>query len=385
MKDSELFEFYNIDILSVYQNRPDKYEVYTDNFEGRISIRDDYYETLSQEERFNINVQFGYRTKKDGELVLAVYLPDLRKASSVEKEKWIGHKFDDFRLFEDNDERFNLFIRRNIFGKWDIENGILCRIRNIISEINALTEMTLNETMFEYEEDVHLTFPVAENDHKYQDAHLRAYGFLIDGLKMEAIKKISNIQNIQLDKNIEKTLKALIKVLPKHLQNKIIEPFNNVSDNRRPATHKTRKSAVKYPAFSEFNSDMDDIFKSLELIKEFIEKITNVSTEVCMERKNKLEMLPKFDYEKKILPNYSICKFNNIVGKTIKKVEIGFKKCDVDNPESELSLLHFTDGSMLSISIVSNINQLISSDIHSIAKDLSLQFHLNFVPSLKKN
>lgn len=30
----DLFEYYNIDILSIYKNRPNKYIVYTDNFES---------------------------------------------------------------------------------------------------------------------------------------------------------------------------------------------------------------------------------------------------------------------------------------------------------------------------------------------------------------
>ncbi len=384
MKNNRLFEYYYIDILSVYQNNPDKYKVYTDNFEGRISIRDDYYETLSPEERFYINIQFGFRTKTDGELALAVFSADLRKAPDVEQKKWQGFLIKDCSVFEKDDERFKLFFNRFILGDWDIENGILFRIQTIVSEINALTEMTLNSPLFKAEEDVYLIFPSAENDHKYQDAHTRAYGFLIDGLQMTTIKKIAEKKNIKIESNIQKTLKALKKILPKELHNEIIEPFKKVSDKRGPATHNTRKLSKKFSAFSQFNFDMDKIFKSLELIKKFIEKITKVSAEVCMKRKNKLYMLPEFDDEKKVLQDYSISNFNSIVGKTIEKVKIGFKKIDTDNPESELSFLHFNDGSILSISIVSNINQLIDSNEQDIIKDLSLQFHLCFVPSLKE-
>jgi hypothetical protein len=386
MKDNGLFEFYNIDILSVYQNNPDKYKVYTDNFEGKISIREEYYENLLPEEMINIyiDVQFGFRTKKDGELTLAVFSADLRKAPDIEQKKWQGFKINDESIFEKEDERFKLFFDRYIIGNWNIENGILYRIQTIVSEINALTEMTLNSLLFENENDNYLTFPSAENDHKYQDAHKRAYGFLIDGLQMTTIKKIAEKKKIKIESNIQKTLKALKKILPEELHNEIIEPFKKVSDKRGPATHNTRKLAKKFSAFSQFNSDMEDIFKSLELIKEFIEKTINVSAEVCMKRKNKLNMLPEFDDEKKVLQNYSISNFNNIVGKTIEKVEIGFKKIDTDNPESELSFLHFNDGSILSISTVSNIKQLIDSNEQDIMKDLCLQLHLDFVPPLKK-
>lgn len=387
MKDNELFEFFNIDILSVYQNNPDKYEVYTDNFEGRISIRDDYYETLSPEERLYINIQFGYRTKKDGELVLAVYLHDLRKASSVEQKKWVGHKFDDFGLFEDNDERFDLFVQRHILGNWDIENGILSKIKTIVSEINALTEMTLKNSLFKNKEDKYLIFPSAENDHKYQDAHTRAYGFLVDGLQKETIKEIAEIKDIIINVDSDKTINSLERILPEELHYKIIKPLRNVSNKRGPATHNTRKLAKKFPAFSQFSSDMEDIFKSLKLLKEFIEKITSFSAEVCMKRKNKLEMLPKLDFDRKkeIQPNYSIYKFNEIVGKTIEKVEIGFQEKNEYHLDNELAFLHFTDGSIVSISIVSNSIQLYETNNQDFAKELKLQFHLCFVPSLKNN
>lgn len=384
----DLFEFYNIDILSVYQNNPDVYEVYTDNFEGKVLIREDYYENLLPEEMINIyiHIQFGFRTKKDGELALAVLSTDLRKAPDVEQKKWQGFRINDESIFKKEDDRFKLFYDRYIMGNWDIENGVLTKIKSLVSEINALTEMTLDVSMFKIEKDLYLTFPSAENDHKYQDAHTRVYGFLIDGLQMSAIKKLAIKTNIELEKDIKKTLKALKKILPEELQNEIIKPLRKVSKKRGPATHNTRKPAKNFPSFSQFNSDMENIFKSLELIKEFIEKTTNISAEVCMERKNKLEMLPKFDVEreKEIKSNYSIYKFNNIVEKTIEKVEIGFKKRGKNQPENELSFLYFNDGSTLSISIVSNIKQLINSDEQNIINNLSLKFHLDFVPPLKK-
>ena len=35
--------FYSSDILAVYNNQSDKYEVTTDYFEGKITVRNDYY------------------------------------------------------------------------------------------------------------------------------------------------------------------------------------------------------------------------------------------------------------------------------------------------------------------------------------------------------
>lgn len=382
----DLFEYYNIDILSIYKNRPNKYIVYTDNFEGKISIRDDYYENHAHEDDAYIDVSFGFRTQKDGELAVAVYLPDLRRLPNAEQKKWQEFIIKDYSLFKikKNDERFKLYFERYITGNWDIENGVLFKIKEIISEINALTEMTLNDSMFENEEDTYLTFPSAENNHKYEDAHKRVYGFLIDGLQKKTIKKIAEIENIELAIDSDQTVNALKKILPKYLRDEIIRPFMKVSDKRRLASHNTRKPANEFPAFFQFNSDMKDIFNSLKLLKEFIEKITKVSTEVCMKRKNALEMLPEFDKEKKTQPNYSINKFKKIKGKTIDKVEIGFKKGDDKSSESELSILHFTDGTRLSISIVSNLFQLISPNDQDIIKDLTLKFNIDYVPSLKK-
>jgi len=382
-----LIEFYEKDILAVYQNNPDKYEIYTDNFEGRISVRDDYYEALLQEQRNFIDVQFGFRTKKDGELALAVYVPDLKSSSDSEQNKWQGFKIKDESIFEKEDERFKLFFNRYIVGDWNIDNGVLFKIQLIVSEINSLTEMTLNTSLFKCDKDVYLAFPSAENDHKYQDAHKTVYGFLLDGLQMPAIKRLALIANTKLDKEIKKTLKALKQILPVRLHEEIIEPLRNVSNKRGPAAHNTREYANKFPAFSQFNSDMEEIYKSLNLLKEAIEKITSFSAEVCMKRKNKLEMLPKFDLarKKEIQPNYSIYKFNEIVGKTIEKVEIGFRENDKYHPDNELAFLHFTDGSILSISIASNFIQLQDTNKQEFSNKLKMQFHLNFVLPLIKN
>ena len=377
-------KFYDKDILAVYQNNPDKYIVYTDNFKGRISIRDDYYETLLQEQRIFINVQFGFRTRKDGELALAVYVPDLKKSSDSEQKKWQGFKIKDESIFEKKDERFKLFLNRYINDDWNIDNGILFRIQSIVSEINALTEMTLNNSLFKNEEDLYLTFPSAENEHKYQDAHTRAYGFLVDGLRKETIKEIAEIKDIKINVDSDRTINSLENILPEELHDKIIKPLRNVSNKRRPATHNIRKLSNNFPAFSQFNSDMEDIFQSLKLLKEFIENTTDISAEVCMKRKNKLEMLPKFDLdrEKEIQPNYSISKFKEIIGKTINKVEIGFQQKNEDQPENELAFLYFTDGTMISIANASNSNQIFDTNNQDFAKELKLKFHLCFIPSL---
>ena len=71
--------FYEADVLFLYQSKPDKYELDTDYFEGMLRTTGPYYSELesSGKQAESIRIRFGYHSKKDGTLCIAVYLPDL--------------------------------------------------------------------------------------------------------------------------------------------------------------------------------------------------------------------------------------------------------------------------------------------------------------------
>ena len=75
----KMIGYFSTDILAAYRNQSHKYKLWTDYFEGKLSIRDDYYTRLPGSERAAsyINIRFGFRGQRNGELAVAAWLPDL--------------------------------------------------------------------------------------------------------------------------------------------------------------------------------------------------------------------------------------------------------------------------------------------------------------------
>jgi hypothetical protein len=71
--------FFNPAVLAPYREQPDKYTITTDHFEGRVTVTSEYFAQLDEaaQDREYIDLKFGYRTLKDGDLTIAAYLPDL--------------------------------------------------------------------------------------------------------------------------------------------------------------------------------------------------------------------------------------------------------------------------------------------------------------------
>ncbi|MBI1347236.1 hypothetical protein GC163_13225 [bacterium] len=83
------------------------------------------------------------------------------------------------------------------------------------------------------------------------------------------------------------------------------------------------------------------------------------------------------DYHKPASPiaegNYSIHEIRQITGKTVKKVEYGNRKSISGVHESELILLHFTDGTSLSLMTGSNAKNILDKP-ESLHVDFMLQW-----------
>jgi len=82
-----IIQYFEQAALAAYLDQPNKYAIQTDYFEGRIVTTDAYYRELKVTNRTDeyIDVRFGYRTLKSGELALVVWVPDL-----VERSTHIG-------------------------------------------------------------------------------------------------------------------------------------------------------------------------------------------------------------------------------------------------------------------------------------------------------
>ena len=88
--------YFHSDVLAMFHNQSEKYSIKTDEFEGKVRIRDGYCD-----ERVNVylNVSFGFRAARGGEWAVAAYAPDLAKASPGEERKWTGFEIDNEQGF----------------------------------------------------------------------------------------------------------------------------------------------------------------------------------------------------------------------------------------------------------------------------------------------
>jgi len=71
-------------------------------------------------------------------------------------------------------------------------------------------------------------------------------------------------------------------------------------------------------------------------------------------------------------------------GKTIEKVELGFREDIKGVHESEALIIHFTDGSIMSLVAGSNVGNLVSDANSLRPEDFHVDFIVHWVPELPK-
>jgi len=67
-------KFFQPAVLAMFYNQPEKYSMQTDEFEGRVRIREGYVDpTDDSPDSAYLNVSFGFRSCKNGEWAIAAY------------------------------------------------------------------------------------------------------------------------------------------------------------------------------------------------------------------------------------------------------------------------------------------------------------------------
>jgi hypothetical protein len=377
--------FFSAELLALYANQPDRYSVQTDYFSGEIETSAGHFDEARAAGQHLIRVRFGFRTMRSGDLALAVLAPDLKDASPDEKAKWLGFGIDKDALSLDADLRFEMWVDRYIHGSWEVENGVISQIKQEVYDLNALTDGAVGVALFGDAEMATLSFPTAQNNHRYHDAHSEAYKFLIDGLSKEALKRLAGKLGIALKApDSARTLKLLEQLLPEDVAKTVQNAFDVISKNRRLADHQKRPQAEAMPAFEVFDADLRRVVTAMQLLKSTLSARLGISVSSARARFESLTspFYPKFDDQLGIEPHYSICTFSEIVGKTIERVEYGWRRRHNDLHDSEMAILRFTDGSHITICAASNIGNLTSSHEGLEPRDLRVSFFLTYVPEL---
>ncbi len=375
--------FFEVDVLSYYENNPHKYEIDADYFEGKINTTDIYYyelESCGKADEY-ISIRFGYHSKKDGNLCVAVYLPDLIKTLETEREKWFPFRVEK-SLLSLEDKRFEMWYARYLKGSYDVESGPRRRLARIIEKINACCKTLVCESLYTALPDKSVRYPSSQNTHAYEDAHENLYGFLIDSLSMQCLLDFISLRN----KRIPDAPSMRSKTLLRHVFNelgkcsKLHTLLSKVSEQRGNASHGVRPPAIKSDAFLHFYHDLEDATTAYEELLWLIESEFSVLSDLELERHRIMNRLPKIDGSKTIESNYSICEATRMQGKTVEKVWFGMREDFKGAHQGEVLYVQFTDGEILAMDTGSNALDL-KQNPSMKPDEFQVDFRLTWVPA----
>ena len=378
---ARIVAFFEANVLNFYTSHPDKYELDADSFEGVLKTTNAYFNKLESSGRLNesIRIRFGYHSKKDGTLCIAVVLSDLKEAPEIEQRKWGPFLIDKSSLSEE-DSRFKMWYDRYIEGSWEVESGPRKRLSCIIEKINACCKTLVDEPLYTAVPDNSIIYPISQNSHAYEEAHQRLYGFLVDSLSRECLLEFANLRN----KTILDAKNMRLPTLLRHVfsefdkQSKLHTLLAKVSEKRSKPSHGVRDPAEESKAFENFWSDLEIAVEVYVELLALIESEFSVSSEHELRRHEIVEGLPKIVGD--VESHFSICQSEKMEGKTVEKVWFGMREEIEDVHQSEVLYMQFADGEVLAIQIGSNaLNLLYSKGIKP--NELSTDLILTWVPA----
>jgi hypothetical protein len=379
-----LLAYFDQQVLAAYRAEPQKYAIATDSFEGTLTVTSKYYSELGETggAREYLNIRFGYRTLQDGNLAIVVWLPDLKDATA-HQARWMGFHLKNPTWTEEQDERFENWAMRYLEGSWDVDNGPRHYLEQTMNTINGLTGELVGCPLYKYVIDESLSYPSAQNTHRYQDAHKELYGYLIDGLDKQCIAKLAGLLKNDVKVDNKNTIKAITDLFPElGAPSPFYSAVNLVSEQRRLASHGVRPPAETFSAFSIFTNDLSLCLQALRDLLAVIELTFGVNAESAYKRQDAMKRLPHIDRPSS--PYFSIVQASQMVGKTIEKVEYGFREDIKGVHGSEAMIVYFTDGSIMGIETGSNVGNIVSDENGLSPEDFHVSFSLGWVPALSK-
>jgi hypothetical protein len=144
-----------------------------------------------------------------------------------------------------------------------------------------------------------------------------------------------------------------------------------------------RPPAKNFPAFSQFTKDLSLCLKAVKELLAMLERDFGVNGEAAYKRHEAKKGLPHINCPPQA--HYSIVQASRMKGKTIEKVEIGFRKKIKGVHESEALIIYFTDGSIMSLVAGSNVANLASDENKLRPEDFHVDFIVHWVPELPKD
>lgn len=346
--------YFDRSVSNYYRDNSHVYKVIEDEIGGEIRISLNWKEDDSDKYPY-IEIKFGFRKLKNGEICIVVFGPTfLKNTSKKDLKRWKGYIINE-RQFKEEDDYFNRWVKRYILGSWDVKDGSRKEIENRLDLISALTKYKTGTPLFKCRRSILLNYPKAENEEEYKKANLELYRLVIDGLNKNSIIKLSKLLKKKLTDE-SKTLNSLKEILPEEWIDKIHTPLKELR-NRRSKIHKTPSENIqRLNAFDRFDLDLKEIANCLDELLLWTEEIFNIDAESCIEREDSMKYFPKFIGPPR--PDSKLDDLKKIINKRIKSVEFGEVEKNEDCHEAEAIIFHFYDGSSMAIDIHSNAYNL---------------------------
>jgi hypothetical protein len=381
-----LLGYFDTQVLAAYRNEPHKYAIKSDYFSGELEITAEYYRELEHSGRRgeSVDIRFGYRTRKDGNLAIVAWLPDLFEKSKSHIDRWAAFQLKNPEWTTEYDERFTNWVRRYLEGNWEVDNGPSYYLAETIKVINGFTSELVGIPLYKHQPDETLSYPAAENTHRYQDSHKELYGYLIDGLDKACISQLA----ARLGKNIKVGDKTTVQALKQVFPDLETSPafgrgMSLVSEQRRLSSHGVRPPTTNFQAFSQFTKDLSLCLEGIKEVLAILEREFRMSGEQAYKRHQAKTSLPKI--VEPAQGHFSIVQASRMVGKTVAKVEYGFREHLENVHESEVLIIYFTDGSTMSIETGSNAWNLSDDEKGLRRDDFHVDFVIHWVPELPTN
>jgi hypothetical protein len=361
-------------VLIRYRSRPDLFRVEEDDMGGEL-------ESISEEAPY-FRVRFGFRELSDGRICVAAFTPDFEKIPDSELHAWHADVIMS-PVFALEDQAFKRWSERNLFGNWNSEDGPLRNLKRELELVQAMTRFEFGEPLFSDADNPALRYPIAENSEAFALAQLELFRLVIDGLSLDVLVSLSKKLNIILPtlKEGERrgTMNTLKVILPMELHEMVHEPVRACSIERNKL-HGV-KPAHAFAAFKEFHQHAKAIHASIAGLRQWLEEALILNAEKCLKREQAMKYFPRFNGP--LRPEFKHGDFQCAVGKTIAKIEAGeFIAEEGSHRHSrEALVLHFTDGTALSIDVGSNAGNL-ESDFEGL--DASM-FSVDLIPTWAPN
>ena len=386
LKSAEhLLGYFDQLVLASYLTEPHKYTVESDYFEGELNVTAEYYRELEASGKTDesLSVRFGFRTLWDGNTAIVAWLPDLLKRSDSHVQKWGAFRLRSPEWTTDHDERFEKWVQRYLEGNLDVDNGPLHHLGQTMRVINSLTMESVGGPLYKQDIPEKVPYPSADNTHRYQDSHKELYRYLIDGLNKQCISDLGSKLGKAVNVSDKKTILALTNVFPGLKASSCFMPAADlISEQRRLATHGMRPAAERFPAFSQFTKDLFLCLKAIKELLTMLEEALGLEGDDVHNRLNAKKLLPE------IAPpantSYSINEARLMKGRTVEKVEFGFRKKIEGVHESEALIIYFTDGSVMGLDTGSNAANLAADETGPRPEDFHVDFIVHWVPALPK-